>query len=110
MTTYAVALFVPYVVRVSGIEADSPEQAIERATAFARECPRLQEPVMDGGLDCRAEQPTLCYIEPQDDLAPIGALVDVVNPALADIAWGHPECDQYHALDGLQCYAPREGG
>ena len=106
---YSVALYVPFVVRVSGIDAASPAEAIERATAFAQVSPWLQQGLTDGAHDCTATEPTLCYVEPHEPADPIGALVDVVDSGQGATLWDHPATGQYHPLEALQCYAPREG-
>jgi hypothetical protein len=105
---YSVALFVPFVVRVSGIDAASPAAAIEQATAFAQASPWLQQGLKDGAHDCTAETPTLCYLEPHDPADPIGALVDVVDSAQGEVVWDHVETGQYHPLEALQCYGPNQ--
>jgi hypothetical protein len=105
---YSVALFVPFVVRVSGITAQSPAEAIERASAFARQNDWLQRPVKEGAHDCGAQEPTLCYVEPHDPGEPIGAMVDVVDSEAGEVLWDHPETDRYYALDALSLYRSLE--
>lgn len=107
-TRYSVALFVPFVVRVSGITAASPAEAIERASAFAQDNDWLQRAVKDGAHDCSAQEPTLCYVEPHDPSEPIGAVVDVVDADAGEVLWDDPQTDTYHPLEALALYGPRE--
>lgn len=102
---YAVALYVPFVVRVSGIDADSPGAAIEAAREFVQAGGLLDRGLHDGALDCEATAPTLCYIEPHDPGDPIGALVDLIDTDAGEVLWDHPQSGQYHSLDALELYA-----
>ncbi len=105
---YSVALFVPFVVRVTGITAASPAEAIERASAFAQGTDWLQRPVKEGADDCTAQEPTLCYVEPHDPGEPIAALVDVVDGETGEVLWDDPRTDGYHPLEALALYGQRE--
>jgi hypothetical protein len=79
MPHYAVALYIPYVLRIEGVEAGSPAQAVDRATAFARTSQALRS-IHDGALDLTATEPRVAYFEPHEPGDPIGAQVDAVNP------------------------------
>jgi hypothetical protein len=95
---YAVALYVPFVIRVAGIEAASSAEAIEKARNFAQDEAWLNKPVMDGAVDWLSPKPVICYVEPHDPGEPIGALVDVADADGTGYDEDDPESDKYHCL------------
>lgn len=95
---YAVALYVPFVIRVAGIEAASSAEAIEKARDFAREESWLNKPLLDGAVDWLSPKPVICYVEPHDPGEPIGALVDVADADGTGYDEDDPESDKYHCL------------
>jgi hypothetical protein len=105
MPRYAVALYIPYVARVCGIDALSPDAAVAAAASFLKRSGVL-DTTASGPIPWNAVTPTLVYLEPHEPADAIGALVDEIGSTAGDQEPTGTE--HYRALDTIELYRTKQ--